>query len=88
VKPGEPAASAEGVALFRAIESSRPAGHRLFTFGIAPEETGAYLSARGFDLLEDLAGEALTRRYFGSRARAESSNEYQRIARARVAGPA
>ncbi len=55
----------------------------LFRFGIDPGETGTFLAERGYQLLEDLAGDDLTRRYFEPRARSERPNAYQHIARVR-----
>lgn len=58
-----------------------------FTFGIDPSKLGAYLAERGFELLDDAAGEDLARRCFQPHGRRDRSNDYQRIALARVAAP-
>ena len=55
-----------------------------FTFGIDPRNLSSYLAERGFEQLDDAAGEPLDRRYFGARARRDRSNEYQRVALARI----
>jgi len=57
-----------------------------FTFGIDPRKLGSYLAERGFERLDDAAGEELARRYFRPRGRRDRSNEYQRVALARVTG--
>jgi methyltransferase (TIGR00027 family) len=61
-------------------------GGEPFTFGIDPGKLGAFLADRGFELLDDPTADELARRHFEPRGRRERSNEYQRVARARVAG--
>lgn len=57
-----------------------------FTFGLDPRTLSSYLAERGFELLADAAGEELDRRYFRAHGRRERSNDYQRVALARVTG--
>jgi hypothetical protein len=61
-------------------------GAEPFTFGIDPRELRSYLAERSFGLLDDAAGEELDRRYFRPHGRRDRSNDYQRVALARVAG--
>ena len=55
----------------------------VFRFGMDPGETSTFLAERGHELLEDLAGDDLTQRYFEPLGRSDRPNAYQHIARAR-----
>jgi O-methyltransferase involved in polyketide biosynthesis len=55
-----------------------------FTFGIDPRTLRSYLAERGFELLDDAGSDELYARYFRPHGRHERSNDYQRVALARV----
>ena len=53
-----------------------------WTFGWDPAQLAAYLSARGFTLVEDVSADEYRARYFGDAARQMSGYSFYRVARA------
>jgi methyltransferase (TIGR00027 family) len=65
------------------LEAVRRVGEP-WTFGLDPGELPAYLSVRGFMLLEDMSADEYRARYFGEVARAMRGYSFYRAAVARV----
>ncbi len=57
-----------------------------FLFGIDPLQLGAFLEARGLELVDDVTGRGYAERYFAPGGRQLSANEHEHAAIARVRG--
>lgn len=69
-----------------ALVASSRLGSEPYTFGLEPSTLRRYLSERGFELIEDVAGAEFETRYFKPLGRRLRANEFQRTALARVPG--
>lgn len=59
-----------------------------WTFGLDPDRLGAFLAARGYELIWEQSTAAAGDRYFRPRGRADRASELYRVALARIACPA
>jgi methyltransferase (TIGR00027 family) len=68
----------------RTLATSRRVGEEV-TFGLPPEELGAYLADRGLALISDIGAADYRRTHYGAAADAIRGHEFYRVAHARMA---